>query len=110
MAALLDWATILKNPAFSEEREWRILYKPIVSWEDGKHKVIGKLDRMHFFVRGNRIKKFFVLPFTDQKSFCPLNEIVIGPKNATSEETLRDFLAMQGLEKCKITVSKLSYR
>ncbi len=109
---LVRIASCSKNPAFSEEKEWRILYTPIITIDKstGFLEVKGKFTDMKFRVRRNMITSYFELPFGIKKDVPPINEIVLGPKNNTSIGTLGDFLARNELFNIKISKSKLSYR
>ena len=103
---LVKLSSRVKNPKFSEEKEWRILYTPFIVQE----MVSGKFTDMMFRTTNNCLKSFFEMPFKEKKEMCPISEIIIGPKNRTSEETLRYFINLQGLKDCKISRSELSYQ
>jgi hypothetical protein len=106
---LVRLATRAKNPSFSEEHEWRICYTPIIRYGRGKHEILGKLTPMKFRIKnGNHLTSYFEFPFNAPA----LTAIVIGPKNNTFPETIRDFLFINGFDITKIEIAKsnASYR
>ena len=103
---LVKLASFIKNPKFFEEKEWRILYTPIIT--QGAE-ALGKFANMKFKTTNNGLKSFFEMPFDQTRNVSPINEIIIGPKNRTTGETLKYFLDLHGLQDCRILRSALSY-
>lgn len=103
---------IFKNPAFFEEREWRIIHTPLIlgSNIDDTTQIIGAVSDCKFRVKSNDIAPYFFISFAKQKSISPIAEIIIGPKNQMEMYKIRTFLSMHNLKNISIKNSKASYR
>lgn len=90
---------LLKNEAFSEEREWRLL----------SYLLDHENDDCLFYSQGNRIIPYreFALTALD---INPINEIIIGPKNITPKRVIDKFLKKHGFMDVDIKRSSASYR
>lgn len=96
----------LKNPAFSEEREWRIISYLVRHPHHGKFDQIAKMD---FRALPDR-----VVPFTriklEQLSCPSIVEIVLGPRNITPIEVISGLLEKYGWSNVNVRKSSASYR
>ena len=111
VARLLGFACLMKNPAFSEEKEVRftrgLIYreKPdsfVISSPGG----VGSID-VKFHFRGGTIVPYADISFGTQN---PISHVVMGPKNTNSEADVKAFLSYSGHPKVKVTRSSASYR
>jgi hypothetical protein len=102
-----NMAPLLKNKAFCEEKEWRLIYRP-----DIHPNILGelKLDSSHlsakFMVRGSGLYPFFEFPFSN--GFA-ISDVIIGPKNIQDRSYIELFLHHHGF-KPNINDSEASYR
>lgn len=100
-AELANWGPLafqLKNPAFSEEREMRLV----------RHKFFSHRG-VKFRSRGNEIVPYVELKFPE--AFWPslIGDIVVGPRNPTPLNVVRDFVRDCKSE-AKIALSSATYR
>lgn len=107
---LSQYSTIFKNPAFSEEKEWRIIHTPLITYDkDYSFSVIGKISDCNF-----RLSKFGVSPYFTwnfkELDPLPIEEIIFGPQNTTQPEDLLFFLSHNGYQNITIKFSAASYR
>lgn len=111
-ARLKQYSFVFKNPAFFEEREWRIIHTPLImgSHKDGTTQVIGAISECKFRVTINDIAPYFLLSFTKRKAISPIAEIILGPKNQMEMYKIRTFLSMNDLRNITIKFSESSYR
>lgn len=116
--------TFLKNPAFEEEKEVRIVYntgiyeeietrelKEILSEkiEIGKKKELT-LQPIQYHSKGNKLVAFADLSFGNCMDRI-IKEIVIGPKSKVSEKDIRQFLLVNGYaDYISVKVSGASYQ
>jgi len=102
---LIRWSAVTKNPAFSEEKEWRIMYTPRID-DTGIH---GAIKDVKFIKKRNIISTCFELNFSQRST---LNEVILGPKNLTDPKTVKLLLKNKGYDTTNIKISKsnLSYR
>lgn len=100
----------LKNHAFSEEKEHRILTifshysQEKLSYTD---KYNHLYEYMNFRTRGNHIVPYLPLPFP--KKGC-IKKIILGPRNRTPEPVIRAALEKYGFHNVDIKPSKATYR
>jgi DUF2971 family protein len=95
-----------KNPAFAEEREWRILSYVIDNKGDkGDH----GLDNMMFRGLRDRIVPYRSIPL-EPLDRPAIMEIVLGPKNLTPERVVAASLKKYGWPDVQVRRSKASYR
>lgn len=107
---LSQYSTIFKNPAFSEEKEWRIIHTPLITYDKNySFSVIGKISDCNF-----RLSKFGVSPYFTwnfkELDPLPIEEIILGPQNTTPPEDLLFFLSHNGYQNITIKFSAASYR
>lgn len=135
--AMVYNAIFYKNDAFSEEREWRLVYYPFGNIRNLsiRHKA-GEMstnqlyyDKMHdvsqygtqykglerspiqFMLRDKSIISYVDLNFQKLLPYC-IKEIVLGPKNVMDDLDLRLFLTENGIDLSftKIVRSASTYR
>ncbi len=96
-------ATIYKNSAFAEEKEWRLLHTPYFEYP------IASPLTMRQIVMDDRIKTFFEYSLSSvEENF--LIEIWLGPKCQISDFDLKMFLNFNGYRDIKIYKSEATYR
>ncbi len=124
-------AIFYKNPAFSEENEWRLVFYPFGNIKnlliDHKYKDMSSnqlfYDRMresmeyekdyHGLKRGklqfkctdDKIISYVDMNFASKKDFM-LAEIVVGPKSNIDDKDLRLFLLSNGYDLSRINIRK----
>lgn len=108
---MLDLLFTLKNPAFAEEQEWRLVSILLKSGknhslEDRSYSNAADLD---FRSCGDRIVPYLKLPLPGDKLSC-IREVILGPRNHTPEAVIRAFLTKVGLPDVIIKRSAATYR
>ncbi|MCK1397098.1 DUF2971 domain-containing protein [Bradyrhizobium sp. 4] len=96
-----------KNPAFSEEREWRLI-SHILSYAT-EASALGDLSKMDFRPGHDRIVPFRVLPLGEAAPSC-ITEVILGPKNITPTRYVSAALERHGWKDVPVRVSAASYR
>jgi len=95
---LWDCPYLMKNPAFSEEQEWRY------------HSIGGNAQpTLSYRIRGNLLVPYFELPLPLDE-VPVINRVVLGPKNPNSPTTVKNFVARYGFENVEVTRSSATYR
>ena len=111
---LLRYSLISKNPKFVEELEWRIIYVPALTGDEGEPIRIGLKQRpisaLQFRYSDDAIIPYFELSFAEPRVQPAINEVVLGPKNNTHPFVARMLLEVNGLEEVKVAKSEASYR
>lgn len=119
---------VIKNPAFSEEKEVRIIYDPQLY----NHKVIGdmtleesekyfkqeveikmyKISPIKYNFRNNQLVASCDVDFTKLIEEQVINEIIIGPKSKLTENDIYYFLLSNGYDanSIKISHTEATYR
>lgn len=113
---------IIKNPAFSEEKEVRIIYNPKLPNREilgdiqlneakdyfGKVKEISayKIKPLKFNYRNNQLVAFCDIDFKELIYKPIINEIIIGPKSQLKENDMYYFLLSNGFDANSINISK----
>lgn len=89
----------LKNHAFQEEKEWRLI----------SHLMRDQDDQCNFRVSNNNL-----IPFRSyllEKYSNPIiNEVILGPKNITPEFVVKSFLKQKGFGDVSVKRSSATYR
>ena len=99
----------LKNPAFEEEKEWRLqsfLGRHLNS--DGTIEN-GFLQHMDFNAKSDRIVPFLEIPL-EEIGVPPIREVIVGPKNITPTAYVSEMLRMNDFEFDRVIKSTASYR
>jgi len=76
-----------KNPAFKEENEWRIVYRPLISRGSSGLEVFGGNSNIFFRTRNHNIIPYFKLSFAEKQIVNPVTEIILGPKRRLTDES-----------------------
>jgi hypothetical protein len=95
----------MKNPAFQEEREWRLI-SHIVNRLNAT--VLG-MSKMDFRASGNRLIPFRRISL-EPLSEVSILEIILGPKNITPDNVVAAILARYNWKDVKVIRSTASYR
>jgi len=109
---MMDMLFKFKNPAFSEEKEWRILSIMTKTTREDKSMKSGCYSdpqNLDFRARGDHIVPYLRLPIPDDKKGC-IKEIILGPRNRTPEPVIRAVLEKYGFENVNIRRSAATYR
>jgi hypothetical protein len=94
-----------KNPAFQEEREWRL-----ISFVTPKDSTGGMdMHRMDFRPLTDRIVPYRALVLEELES-SPISEVVLGPRNITPEHVIESALMRHGWANVAVRRSSASYR
>lgn len=106
LAPLMILCHHIKNPAFKEENEWRLL--SMVTQRNPEFKIA--IDRLCDF-RGprDRLVPYRSVVFQDL-GIAPIGKIVTGPRNISRKEYIDALLARHGFEDFEIERSSASYR
>jgi len=109
---LYGLAAVFKNPAFEEEREWRIVHTPTITSDRDTNKVNVKngISDMHHRVSNGRLITYFEYGLTTTTCEQPIAELVLGPKCAISEHDLKTFLSACGYQRVSYRKSSATYR
>jgi len=112
---LLEPSTYCKNPAFKEEKEWRIVCEPIPVDDPhtGKTIEIGPADKSDFKVGSDgRLLHYWDVKFLKDFGTKTISEIVIGPKNPTKQDdyVLNLLLKEKEFSHVEIKESAATYR
>ena len=97
----------MKNSEFKEERERRIVFKPM-KWSNEERQVsLGKRNPLKLDVRAtdDRLVEYVALPLPNDS----IKEVVLGPKNLSDDETLNSLVKMNGFVGVEIKRSQVSY-
>ncbi|CUW37315.1 protein of unknown function [Magnetospirillum sp. XM-1] len=97
----------VKNPAFSEEAEWRLI--SIIVGRGAEWEPSSDLKSMEFRALRDRIVPFRPLPLRHEGQ-SPIKRVVLGPRNITPIPVIKGFLAKHGHENVDVVLSKASYR
>ena len=89
----------LKNPAFEEEREWRLI---------SNHIRVGN-DECEFRASSTGIIPYRKFEIPEEEN-GPIVEVILGPKNITTIEVVESFLNHCGFFDVKVTSSEATYR
>jgi len=105
---LIQIYNIIKNPAFKEEEEVRLIYSPNI---DKLYKITNPLPGKNNSELKYRIASDFLTSYFEYSIKNDIfNEVVLGPKNKFTDEDIATFLGLHGLGDVKITRSSATYR
>lgn len=105
MFPLILHCHIIKNPAFKEEQEWRLLSMMRTLNTDD----LSVAAHCKFAAAGNRVVPYRQIDL-HSLDVDPIGEIVVGPRNISREDYLRAFLESRGLDNVEVRKSSASYR
>ncbi|TAI99394.1 DUF2971 domain-containing protein [Pectobacterium versatile] len=101
-------AVTAKSPAFKEEKEKRIIYKPLILINEGEKHVLS-IDHgreIKYRISNGYLISYFEFQFSPES----IKEIILGPKNKFSQHDMDKFMYSNKLGKTKIKQSKATYR
>ncbi|WP_434145181.1 DUF2971 domain-containing protein [Photobacterium leiognathi] len=98
-----SYSYIFKNPAFSEEKEVRVISLPML---DNSNKWFGCKEKPKFRSSGGTIASYFELEFAAES----VNEVILGPKSKVNKADMDTFLRSNGLGHVEVRLSTASYR
>jgi Protein of unknown function (DUF2971) len=101
-AYLNRYGPILKDPAFREEKEWRIISRPLMC-----------SGELFDFREGNSLLiPYYKLPLAGEDLAFRVHEVVVGPTpdGERSKCSVRSFLVRHGLKDVTVEVSSVPYR
>ncbi|HEX7964953.1 MAG TPA: DUF2971 domain-containing protein [Gammaproteobacteria bacterium] len=100
VARLQRYAPVLKDQAFEEEREWRIISRPMMA------------KRLSFREGKSTIVPYCNLPIGGEKKPFAINEVVIGPTVAQGRavRAVSSLLVHRKHKDVSVTLSKVPYR
>ena len=109
-----------KNPAFSEEKEVRIIhllsFKPSNNFlklvDDGGHSFGEEVpgNEVKFIMSQNAPKAYIDISFTNKGKVNPINKVLIGPKNFVRQTAISVYLETLGIGNVQVEKSTASYR
>ena len=96
------YGPILKDATFSEEKEWRIITRPLMC----------TFDRFDYRQGKSMLIPYYRLPLADAQGRLQIEEVVIGPTPHVeqSQHSLVSFLISQGLLQVSVSDSAVPYR
>lgn len=109
-----------KNPAFSEEKEVRLVH--LLNFEESNNSLklidIGgtsfgkdaKAEQVKFLISQNMPKTYIDINFTNENTVNPIKKIIIGPKNFVLNSAISVYLETSNIGNVEIERSKSSYR
>lgn len=90
----------MKIEAFKEEVEWRLVH--ILASRAGQD--------IHYRSSRDRILPYLIVELEKLDGLAPIDRVRIGPKNITSEQTIRSCLARYGFDGVSVERSSATYR
>ena len=90
----------IKNPAFAEEKEWRLISFGLKNSEEAEVK---------YRPCGNKIIPYFEIDILEL-GIAPIQDIVLGPKHQTPDHVVKNMLASAQLGSPNISRSTATYR
>ena len=101
-AYLHRFAPILKDKSFSEEKEWRIISRPLMCTR----------ERFSFRCGNSMLIPYYRVPIAHSDQILKLDEIVVGPTPHIEQAcaSVRSFLVSQKLENIAVEPSAVPYR
>ncbi len=107
---ILHLSIHIKNPAFSEEKEVRLVYNHMPTHHNNeKHHIkhyANFIDSKNYRVSNGNLTSYYEFPLL---TGC-FKEIILGPKNKFDEDEVKEFLKMHNLPNVEVDRSKASYR
>ena len=96
----------LKNPAFREENEWRLIG---ILPQGHKETDVGMLSDLEYREANDHIIPYFTAELADI-GIPPITEIVLGPRNMTPTKVVYGLLEKYGFEDVSVRTSDASLR
>lgn len=117
IASLQELFSSMKDPSFSEEREFRVLHvlgenedgALYDSFLDSSYKDYIK-NEICFQIKNNVPVPYLDIYYFLEKSKMPIKQVVIGPKNHSEVSDIEHFLQTNGIKGVIISKSKSTYQ
>lgn len=110
MRQILHLSIHIKNPAFSEEKEVRLVYNHMTTYHNNeKHHIkhyANFIQSKNYRISNGNLTSYYEFPILNNS----IKEIVLGPKNKFNEDEVKEFLKMYNLPRVEVEKSKASYR
>ncbi|KVJ38982.1 hypothetical protein AWS33_08085 [Enterobacter cloacae subsp. cloacae] len=110
MRKILHLAIHIKNPAFSEEKEVRLVYNHMPSHHNNeKHHIknyANFIKSKNYRISNGNLTSYYEFPLFNGS----IQKIILGPKNKFNENEVKEFLKMHNHQNVEIERSKASYR
>ncbi|VVA49372.1 hypothetical protein SERVES_03128 [Serratia ficaria] len=105
---IINLAASVKNPAFSEEKEVRIVHSPFIEYLNNGQKVktINAIGEIKHRISNGYLTSHFEYGFDS----TVVKEIVMGPRNKFLDMDLKIFLTLNGMPSAMIKRSAATYR
>lgn len=101
-------ALTIKNPAFKEENEKRLVYSAFIKNDEcGALEVMNPISDISHRISNGYLTSYFELSFPDKGV---IKEIVLGPKNKFHDIDMRNLLGLKKLGHVKFLRSAATYR
>lgn len=107
--SLATESLVIKNPSFSEEKEWRIIHTPTTNY-DLTQKNSHSISDMKFRTKGSLLTSYFKIDLSSKFNSRLIPEIILGPKSTLDKNILEAFLETNNLSKTKIKMSASTYQ
>lgn len=107
--SLATESLVIKNPSFSEEKEWRIIHTPTDNY-DLSEKNNHSISQMKFRTKGSRLTSYFEIDLSSKFNSKLIPEIILGPKSGLDKNILKAFLETNNLSKTAIGISASTYQ
>ena len=103
-------APLIKNPAFREEKESRVIHTPrLMTNAENKHSLIGTSYTIGQRVSGDQIVTHFEFPLPEVLTGV-IQEIWIGPRSRLTKSDIELSLSINGYGKVSVQMSSATYR
>ncbi|GKW34890.1 hypothetical protein PEC730217_36700 [Pectobacterium carotovorum subsp. carotovorum] len=101
-------SSVVKNSAFIEEQEKRIIYSPLIfgDGKDNSTKIFNPIGDMHYRISNGFLTSYFEFEFKSES----VVEVVCGPKNKFSQYDIETFMGLNGLGLARTHRSAATYR
>lgn len=111
-SALSGLSSMFKNEAFHEEKEWRIIHRPIIMGppNSNESKIQQSISPPKYRVSGGKLITYFEYDFSGAVGIDIFSELILGPKCEVSHYDLSILLTENGLGNLSVKRSKASYR
>ena len=110
----------VKNPAFQEEKEIRLVHLLNFQESNDSLKLIdsggeyfgnkGKPNEVKFLMSQNMPKAYIDINFSNSNRINPIREVIIGPKNGVLNSAISIYLETLNIGSVKVEKSSASYR
>jgi hypothetical protein len=106
--ALYYLCPVYKDPGFTEECEWRLLYMPLMTPAAGAISPTYYRDRNGFLIPYVKLSELARLPTRNVGPGLPIEEIMVGPSGLIdlNEEALTDLVLLHPNQHGRITITR----